>query len=138
MSQQPTLPGLAAPPTTIEVGGITFRRDDNGQHLYYDTRAGGYYWYVFRPHLTELTRQRGVGTYWAAHVERGAAVRTLNFALIDGGGVETRDPLYGHTDPPDVDPPLRLLTALAALIASGQDPFALGRTRVECPCTESP
>jgi len=125
MSQQPTLPGLAAPLTAVEVNGIIFHRGDNGEHLYYDVRVDGCYWYVFRPHPEKL--RPGNSTYWAAHVDRCGAVRTLNFALIDGGGVETRDPLYGHTDPPDVDPPLRLLTALAELIVSGQDPFAIPR-----------
>jgi hypothetical protein len=68
-------------------------------------------------------QELGIKTYWAAHVERGAAVRVLNFADVDLGGRETHGPLYDHTDPPEVDPPMRLLQALVELIRSGRDPF---------------
>ncbi|MBU0493499.1 MAG: hypothetical protein KKA73_18350 [Chloroflexi bacterium] len=112
----------------IRVGEIAFRCGDNGQHLYYahDARpAGGHYWCVFRPHLTPNMRKAQVKTYWAAHVESpSGSPLVLNFATRKGATTEY-NVLYDHTDAPNTDPPLRLLTTMAALIVTGVDPWTI-------------
>jgi hypothetical protein len=118
----------------VTVSGVTFRKGDNGEQLFYDAEANGIRWTVIRPHIRNPVMP-GVTPpkdgfchvpYWSACVEdAGGAVKLLNSATV-GHDRQLRDvgPLHDATDSGYVDPPTRLLEGVAGMIADGTNPWA--------------
>jgi len=118
---------------TVTVNGIIFRKGDNGEQLFYDVKANGIKWTVLRPHIRNpvmpgMTPPKDSFChvpYWSAHAEdAGGAVKLLNSATV-GYDKRLKDigPLYDLTDSGHVDPPVRLLEGIAAMITDEINPW---------------
>ena len=118
---------------TITVAGVTFRKGDNGIQIFYDYEAGKLYWVILQSKITDsvLPGQKPPDDgrrhipYWVAHVWKGKSVCNLNLCCRQLGGAWEKDPFYDLTDSGYDDPPIKLLTAIAELIANDVDPWTL-------------
>jgi len=113
------------PEPQVIVEGLTWSRgENNAPQTYWDYRdPHGRLWnaihHTGRPNLA-----------WFGVVEdRDGAMKVLT-SCTDHGAYEERHILYGEADPGDVDPPLRLLTAMSRLILTGIDPWSVPDKRV--------
>jgi hypothetical protein len=118
---------------TITINGVTFRKGDNGIQVFYDYEADGRYWVVLQPKITDpvLPGQKPPDDgrchipYWVAHVWKGDSVCNLNLCCGRSDGTWEKDPFHDLTDSGYDDPPVKLLTAIAELIANDVDPWTL-------------
>jgi hypothetical protein len=118
---------------TITVAGVTFRKRDNGPQIFYDYETGELYWVILQPKITDpvLPGQKPPDDgrchipYWVAYVWKGESVCNLNLRCGQLGGTWVKDPFHDLTDSGYDDPPIKLLTAIAELIANDVDPWTL-------------